>query len=236
MKAPAQEIVTAILTTARRLVQRGYVHNTLGNIAVRCEDDSSTVVKKGIGGIIYTKHRGVSLEEMSEDNIVGVDIDSDVLVFGNTRPSIGNKLNREIFRCRPDVGAVIHVHPNLSIALFSVHQFTELPFIGIDAPLVLGAPVLVLPADSNVERDTASVPGFIEATNCFIMPNHGITALGIDLPQAYHRLTSVMAEIERIVYALLLSNAAGHPPAWVSAAEVAEMFASGNQVIYGSSR
>src|SRR2546426_498286 len=54
-----------ILTYARRVVARGYIHNSLGNIAIR-------VPHPGFEhGVVYTKHAEVSLEEMTVENDVG---------------------------------------------------------------------------------------------------------------------------------------------------------------------
>ncbi|MGH7302968.1 MAG: class II aldolase/adducin family protein, partial [Candidatus Rokuibacteriota bacterium] len=52
-----------LLNYARRVVARGYVHNSLGNIAIR-------VAHPGFEhGVVYTKHAEVSLEEMTLDNV-----------------------------------------------------------------------------------------------------------------------------------------------------------------------
>ena len=76
-------VVEEILTFARRLVARGYVHNQLGNIAVR------VVHAQHPHGVIYTKHAGVSLEDATADNIVITDVPTDALLYGQRPTSIG---------------------------------------------------------------------------------------------------------------------------------------------------
>lgn len=56
------------LRYARLLAGRGYVHNTLGNMALRAPAPGHA------HGVAYTKHAEISLEEMSMNNIVITDI------------------------------------------------------------------------------------------------------------------------------------------------------------------
>jgi L-fuculose-phosphate aldolase len=131
------------------------------------------------------------------------------------------------------VNAVIHLHPNPVLAYFGTEAVPRGQFLSDDAALVLGKPVVVLPANVNVEKDVALVPTFIEGTNCFVMPNHGVTTLGRTLSQAYHRMTTYVAEIERMTLAELLAGARGSKVNYIPQAEVEEMFALSEQIIYG---
>ncbi len=107
------------LRYAGMVARRGYVHNTLGNMAIR-------VRAAGFAhGVAYTKHAEVSLEEMTLDNIVVTDIPTSRLLVGEAVTSVGHNLNREILRLRPDIGAVIHVHDDHTIALFASGGFAR---------------------------------------------------------------------------------------------------------------
>jgi L-fuculose-phosphate aldolase len=218
------DIVETILKYADRLSRRGWVTSTLGTIAI--------IDQHPHGDVIYTKRKGVSLEEMAGDDVAITDMVG-TLLHGKNAPSIGHQLNRAIFRNRPDIHAVIHVHVSSAIALCMGTGVTKFRFISDEAPLVLGKPIYILDAHVNVEVDTALVPRFIKGTNCFIMPNHGITVLGRHVSEAYNRLTTCVAEIERVSNALLIGKAVGHEPQFVSDDEEAEMFASSESVIYG---
>ena len=196
---PGQDFEAAasqLLRYADLISRRGYVCNTLGNIAIRDLKN----------GVIYTKHKGVSLEEMTAENIVVKDSNGKLL-YGNKDTSVGNKLNCEIFKHRPDINAVIHLHPDDAIALFSVANLKEFPYLSIDAPPVLGKDPYILDPEVNVERDAGRIKGFIKNTNCFVMPNHGVTTLGRDISEAYHRMNTFMAEVKRLKGALVLSRA-----------------------------
>src|SRR2546421_729032 len=106
-------VAEQILTYARLLTARGYVHNQLGNVAIRVPHPEHE------HGVVYTKHAGVSLEEATADNVVITDVPTGALLYGTLPTSVGHQLNREILRLRPDVGAVIHVHLDEMIALFA---------------------------------------------------------------------------------------------------------------------
>ena len=56
------------LRYARLLAKRGYVHNTLGNMAMRAPHPDHP------HGVAYTKHAEISLEEMGIENIVITEI------------------------------------------------------------------------------------------------------------------------------------------------------------------
>jgi L-fuculose-phosphate aldolase len=220
-------IVEAMLVYAKRLVSRGFVTNTLGTVAVRVTNASQP------SGVIYTKRKGVSLEEMTANDIAITD-GAGNLLHGLRAPSIGHQLNRAIFRDRPDIQAVIHVHPDDVIAYGVGAQLeATLPIVSADAALVLQKPVHILNASVNVEADVSTVPDFIHLTNCFIMPNHGVTALGRDISEAFHRLCTCVAEVRRINLATLLSSASGHSVRLVSQEELDLMYEQGELVIYG---
>jgi len=211
-------VVEEILTFARRLAARGYVHNQLGNIAVRVPHPDHE------HGVIYTKHAGVSLEDATADNIVVTDVPTDALIYGDRPTSIGHQLNREILRLRPDVGAVIHVHHDDTIALFASRAVKELRVLSLEFPLIMGRPPVVLPSHIDVEQDVGPVGGFIQDTNAIIMENHGVTTLGTTLAEAYYRLNTLAAEVRRVIQAEMLAAAAHTEVAYLAADAVDFMY------------
>src|SRR5436309_13229427 len=158
-----------LIRYARMVVARGYIHNSLGNIAIRIPHPEFP------DGIVYTKHSEVSLEEMTLSNVVITDIPSGTLLHGTVTTSVGHQLNREILRLRPDINAVIHVHHDETIALLASGAMKELKVLSLEFPLVMGKPPQVLPSHVNVELDVAPLADFIHATNAVVMESHGVT-------------------------------------------------------------
>lgn len=220
------EIIQSLLRYSQFLAKRDYICNTLGNIALRSYDQA------GID-VIYTKHKGISLEEMSAENIIVTQLDTDALLYGTIRPSIGHQLNREIFKYRHDIHAVIHLHVNEIISYFSVMREEGLQYVSNDTALVLAKPVVVLPPQVNVEVDQSMVKEFIHITNCFVMPHHGITTLGRNISEAYHRMTSFAAEIKRLMGASMVAAYHGKNVHYISEEEVKLMNDQAEKVIYG---
>src|SRR5947208_13832413 len=119
-------VAKLVLRYARMLVSRGYVHISLGNLALRVGHPDFP------HGVAYTKHAEVSLEEMTLDNVVVTDIPTSRLLHGTVPTSVGHNLSREILRLRPDVGAVIQVHHDATIALFASGAVTELRGLSLE--------------------------------------------------------------------------------------------------------
>ena len=222
------EIGARFLRYAQLVAKRGYIHNTLGNMAIRVPHPDHP------HGVAYTKHAEISLEEMGMENIVITEVPTSKLLCGSRMTSIGHNLNREILRLRPDIGAVIHVHDDATISFFGSGAFREVKVLSLDMPFILGMPPHYVPANVDVEADVGPVKDFIADTNVIVMLGHGITALGRTISEAYHRLNSFTAEIRRNAEAERLGAIKGTAPLYRSDREVAVMYKHAEAVIYPS--
>ena len=214
------------LKYARMLSARGYVHNTLGNIVMRVPHPDFD------HGLAYTKHAEISLEEMEVDNIVITDIPTSTILLGDRMTSVGHNLSREILRLRSDINSDSHVHDDATIALFGSGATTEFKVISLDPPFVLGKPVHCVPAHVDVESDVTSVATFVQNTNSVILLGHGITTMGRDVSEAYHRLNTLTAEVRRTIWAEQLASSTGTTPSYRSREEIESMYRFADRVIY----
>lgn len=220
-------VAKTFIKYARLVAGRGYVHNTLGNIVMRVAHPDFPE-----HGVAYTKHAELSLEEMEVENIVITDIPTAKVLHGDRITSIGHNLSREILRLRPDINATIHVHDNALLAYFGSGAYREVKTISLDLPFVLGKPIHYVPGHVDVEADVSSVKDFIGNTNSVVLLGHGVTTLGRNVSEAYHRLTSLTAEIQRNIDAELLAARAGSTPAYRSEAEIQAMYKHAEAIIY----
>ena len=220
-------IVEQFLRYARMVVARSYIQNTLGNIVIRAPHPDYSK-----HGVAYTKHAGVSLEEMTAENIVITDIPTPELLAGNGITSVGHNLSREILRLRPDINAVIHVHDDATIAYFGAGGAREVGVLSLDLAFILGKPVAAIPAHIDVEADVGAVKDFIAGTNLLVLVGHGLTSIGRSVSEGYHRLNSFTAEVRRAIVAEQLAAIRGTKPAYRSAAETAEMHKFAEAIIY----
>ena len=223
---PDPAVIEMFLRYARRLAARGYVHNTLGNIVMRVAHPDYP------HGVAYTKHAELSLEEMGAENIVITDIPTSRVLYGDKVTSIGHNLSREILRLRPDIHATIHVHDDALISLLGSGAVKDVGMLSLDPPFVLGKPVHYVPANVDVEADVSGVKDFIQGTNSVVLVGHGVTTLGRNASEAFHRLTTLTAEARRNIDAELLAAAKGTRPAYRSEAEVQAMYRHAESIIY----
>jgi L-fuculose-phosphate aldolase len=215
------------LKYARLVAARGYIHNTLGNIVMRVPHPEFPE-----HGVAYTKHAELSLEEMAAENIVITDIPTSRVLYGGKMTSIGHNLSREILRLRPDIHATIHVHDDALISLLGSGAVKEVGMLSLDPPFVLGKPVHYVPAHVDVEADVSGVKDFIQSTNSVVLVGHGVTTLGRNVSESFHRLTTLTAEARRNIDAERLAAAKGTRPAYRGEAEVQAMYRHAESIIY----
>lgn len=219
-------VARTFIRYARLVAGRGYIHNTLGNIVMRVAHPDYP------HGVAYTKHAELSLEEMEAENIVITDIPTSRILHGDRITSIGHNLSREILRLRPDVHATIHVHDDALIAFLGSGAASEVKMLSLDLPFVMGKPIHYVPAHVDVEADVSGVKDFIQDTNAVVLIGHGVTTLGRNVSEAYHRLNSLTAEVRRNIAAELLAARAGTRPAYRGDAEVQAMYRFAESIIY----
>lgn len=210
---------------AHMLAARGYVQSTLGGMVIRVPHPQFP------DGLAYAKPAGVSLEEMGVDDVVITDIPCGRVLHGNAATSVGHQMNREILRLRPDVGCVIHLHHDETIALMAA-GCDELHSYSLTFSYLMQKPLAYLPAHLNVEEDVSPIQTFIQDTNCIVMKRHGITVLGRSVSECYHRVNVYAAEVKRQILVELLCAARGTEAETITRDEMEWMFSRGDGVVY----
>ena len=213
------------LRYARMLSARGLVYSSTGNLVMRVAHANYA------DGICYVKCQGVSLEEMSMDDLLITDVPHGRILYGDRATTVGHQMNREILRLRPEVNAVIHLHHDETIAFFAA-GFEELGITGLTFPFLMQSWPHYLPAHINVEEDVAPIKTFIKTTNCVIMKRHGFTVLGRTVSECYGRTNVLVGEVKRNIIAEQLASAKGRKPDFLSREEIETMFKHGDAVMY----
>ena len=213
------------LRYARMLSARGLVYSSTGNLVMRVAHP------KYPDGICYVKCQGVSLEEMSIDDLLITDVPCGRILYGDRATTVGHQMNREILRLRQEVNAVIHLHHDETIAFFAA-GFEELGITGLTFPFLMQSWPHYLPAHINVEEDVGPIKTFIKTTNCIIMKRHGFTVLGRTVSECYGRTNVLVGEIKRNIIAEQLASAKGTKPEYLSRTEIENMFKEGDAVMY----
>ncbi|MDG2810380.1 class II aldolase/adducin family protein, partial [Vibrio parahaemolyticus] len=158
---------------------------------------------------------------------------SNCILQGNRPPSNGHQMNRALLENYPQYNSVIHTHPDIIIGYFSQRIDFEFNFISVDTALVLGCPPRILPKEINLESNAIDLTEVIGDSTCFIMPNHGLTTVGRDIEEAYHRHTSFLAEVRRIIYAEQTNHANGTCMIYIDDKTTDLLYKQGSKIIYG---
>ena len=198
------EIRAELLKVTRRAYFQDHMFAaTSGNLSVY---DRQT-------GRMYITPGSFPYEDMTEDDMMVIDLDGNVLE-GKHKPSSEWKLHAAIYRNFEDVCAVVHTHSpyatsfainhmNIPVVLYEIAWF-----LGGDIPVAEGA----LPGSPEVGENCVKV---LKERNGCLMGNHGAVALGGTLAQAYTR--AVYIEDAAKAYSLALTHG---PVRVVESAEV----------------
>ncbi len=172
------EFAEELTAICRKCFQRGLVGGAGGNISVRIKGREEALISA----------TGVSLGDMTPATIVRVDFANKVLeAYDGCRPSKETGFHTCIYRLRPQVGAVVHLHPPFATA-FAVRG-KELPLVtdGAEAnlkhvPVVGFAPSGSAELHRKIEEGLRNYPD----AKAIIMERHGMFTMGPDLTSAYN--------------------------------------------------
>jgi L-fuculose-phosphate aldolase len=187
------EVVDQLVEVGRSAVERGLVLASGGNLSARLP---------GAGEFVVTG-AGTWLDRLTPADFTVMTVDGDV-VGGAVRPSTEWKLHQRTYRARPDVHAVVHLHPQHAVL--------------VDA---LGHPIRLLSLDHAVYvRSIGTVPYFPNGSDeladgaaeqarehdCIVLAHHGCSALGEDVGMAYRRAMNLEEAAVATYRCLLLGD------------------------------
>jgi L-fuculose-phosphate aldolase len=167
-----------LVATCRKAFQRGLVGGAGGNISVRVPDRDEALISA----------TGVSLGDITPTTVVRVDLKGQVVeAQGACRPSKETGFHVCIYRLRPHVGAVVHLHPPFATA-FAVRG-KELPLVTDGAMLNLKhVPVVGHAPSGSVELHRIVEEGLRKYPDAkaILMERHGMFSMGPNLTVAYN--------------------------------------------------
>lgn len=167
-----------IVEVGRRLWMRGFVASNDGNISVRLGPDR-----------LLTTPKSVSKGFMSPDMLVVTDMEGRK-VHGDRDASSELKMHLEVYRQRPDVGAVVHAHPATATG-FAVAGVPLTRAVLAEVITTLGGIPIAEYATPSTAELPAAISGHIRAHDGLLLANHGALAVAPDLFTAYHRMETI---------------------------------------------
>ena len=164
-----------LVTVSRWAGSRGWCPGTSGNSSVLNPETK----------LAYIKGTGKSMAEMDEADVLTVDLDGKVLA-GDGRPSKEVNFHVGLYKTRPDVQAVLHVHPPYATALGTAGK--PFPLVTATATgIVKRAPLVAYHPPGSIELAQAVLEAFRDVqVKTAILEAHGIVAVGKTIQDAYH--------------------------------------------------
>ncbi len=132
------------------------------------------------GERVYMKRKGIGLEEVTPADVLTLDRGGR-RITGTGTVHLEAVLHTEVYRARPDVGAVIHTHPFYTTAMSAVAA--ELQYLTHDAVLFPeGIGIFEDTADLIVTREGgAAVARALGIRRAVLLRNHGVLIAGKDI-------------------------------------------------------
>lgn len=207
MPSTSSEAVRLVLQACQALSAAGQADMVWGHASVR----------DPAGRGAWLKCSGWGFEEIDESRIVLVSPQGEVLEGSGPR-HIEYPIHTEIMARRADAGAVVHTHSDAANA-FSALDVPLLPishagalFCHPGVPSFTGTGGLI--SSQELGQELAGALG--DAPAC-LMPQHGLVAVGADMPAAV--MTAVL--LDRACRTQLTAMAAGPLARWGSAGDTA---------------
>jgi L-fuculose-phosphate aldolase len=164
-----------LVRCCRLMAAKGLVAGTEGNLSARDKDDT-----------ILMTPSGVNKGEVEPGMLVRLSLDAKVLE-GDREPTSEKFMHLQFYRERSGVGGVVHGHPVFCTAFAAAHQ--ELPENILPELIATIGHIPLVPygRPSSAKLADALSP-YCRKHNVFLLQNHGATAVGKSILEAYQRL------------------------------------------------
>lgn len=189
-----RELCIQVAWACRILAMQGQDDLTLGHVSARGSD-----------GRIYIKRKGLGLSEVGSGDVLAMDLECNKL-SGDGAVHLEAVLHAEVYRGRPDVGAIVHTHPVYATAMGATDE--RLEFVNHDSVLFRdGVGIYDAEADLVLGPGNArKVMSALGGRRAVLMCNHGILVADKTIPWVvYAALT-----LERAVYVQSIAKSLGN--------------------------
>lgn len=187
----------AIVAHALRFAPSGLSQGTSGNLSVRFHDGQDD-------GLLITPS-GVDYARLQSEHLAFMRL-SDATWRGPLKPSSEWRFHRDIYRDKPEVGAVVHAHPTHATAL--AVQRRGIPAFHYMVAVAGGRDIRCAPyATYGTEELSRHALAALDGRRACLLANHGLIAVAANLPAAF----ALAVEVEQLAHQYLLALATGTP-------------------------
>ncbi len=191
-----------IVRIGQMMYERGLLCGFEGNLSIRLDGQRFLITPSGL-------HKGL----LKPEQLLIVDTSGRVIGYPTEarrglKPTSELPMHLEAYQRRPDVMAVVHAHPPITVAL-------SIAGIPMDTPLLpevivlLGMIPMAPYAMSSSEEGASAIRELIRHHDAIILQRHGTLTVGSSLTQAFMRLETV--EQNARIHFMLAQLGAGGP-------------------------
>lgn len=185
------DLIEQLCTLGRKSVAAGLVIGSGGNLSARLPGADECVVTAS----------GTWLDELDRDSFSVVRISTGEVLGGHPVPSSEALLHLASYRVRPDVNAIVHLHPQTSVLLAALGHPIRL--LTIDHAYyvreVATTPFVQSGTQELADVGAAAVAG---GCNCVVLGHHGCSVLA-DTVELAHKRAANLEEAARATLAML---------------------------------
>jgi L-fuculose-phosphate aldolase len=159
-----------LIAACHELTRLRLTHGTSGNISLRRDERQ-----------FFVSPTGMSYDALEAADIPLVDLDG--RWFGRRLPSSEWRFHRDIFKSRVDVGAIVHTHSMNATALACTGR--SIPAFHYMVAVAGGADIRCAPYYTfGTQALSDAAVAALEGRKACLLANHGVIAVGADLPSA----------------------------------------------------
>ena len=173
--------------------EKGYSPGLSGNISKRVEDK-----------IVITSS-GSSNGFLEDDELTVIDFSGNI-IQGEKKASSEKKLHIEFYKQRPDINAIIHVHPVFLCSFAAARIPLDKPVLAENVFYFGQIPLAeyALPSSDELVEKTAK---YFKDYNAVLMANHGVIVGDVNFKQAYLKLELAETYAQVVLNTKLLGGA-----------------------------
>jgi L-fuculose-phosphate aldolase len=176
-----------LLELCHRAYAFGLTPGVSGNMSARLPGADRVVIKAS----------GYALGDMTDAETLVVDLDGNVVEGGDARPSKEMYFHLAIYRNRPDVGGVVHLHPPYTLVFAATGSLP--PYLTGAARAFLGDGLVMIPPAPSGSKDLVRLVEQVfrdPRVKAAVLAEHGSLTVGPDLYQAFY-LTQYLEDAAR---------------------------------------
>jgi len=188
LSAAQTDPMLELLHAARVLDRAGFLPASDGNLSARGDD-----------GRVFITRSDVEKRALTEDGFVALSLDCE------SSPGASSEwpMHRALYRARPDVRSVLHVHSPFLTAFACAHRIPSVNLLAESCASV-GPIVLVDYRPPGSEELAQALLSAGANAGVYLLANHGAVAVGAKVREALHRLerAEFLAHVEWLAAAL----------------------------------